>query len=252
MIKHFISDLHLSEEHPHLLRMFDRYLKHYAPEANELYILGDLFEVWIGDDYLPEWLIEITNSLSELSKSTKIYFCHGNRDFLVGERFAKSARISLLSDYSVVDLEETPILLCHGDTLCTDDVAYQNFRDEVRTDKWQTEFLNLPIEKRLAIANGYRQQSKEATTDKSNDIMDVNQQAVDETFKKFNVDFMIHGHTHRPATHVKHQQYRIVLSDWGKQGQFLEFKNGALKSFRFDEHGRFEDTEVTGCSVHKK
>lgn len=250
MIQHFISDLHLCEEQPHLLRLFEVYLERYAPRASHLYILGDLFEVWIGDDYLPDWLIQLTKKMKSLSSSgTQIFFCHGNRDFLLGHQFAQLAGLQLLNEYATIALNDRKVLLCHGDTLCTDDAAYQAFRSEVRTEKWQSEFLSLSIEKRLAIVNQYRQQSKQATAEKTNEIMDVNNSTVNSIFDAHQVQYLIHGHTHRPATHRNNGRYRIVLSDWGQEGQYLEFKDGCLQSFRFDAGDCSNDDDITMVKV---
>lgn len=250
MIQHFISDLHLCEEQPHLLRLFEIYLERYAPQASHLYILGDLFEVWIGDDYLPDWLLQLTQKMKSLSTDgTRIFFCHGNRDFLLGHQFAQQAGLQLLDEYATITLNGRKVLLCHGDTLCTDDAAYQTFRAEVRTEKWQSEFLSLPIEKRLAIVNQYRQQSKQATAEKANDIMDVNRSSVDSIFDAHQVQYLIHGHTHRPATHSNNGHHRIVLSDWGHEGQYLEFKDDCLKSFCFNEQHRVVDDDISTVRI---
>lgn len=238
MTTHFISDLHLCEEQPHLVALFEHYLENYTFGIEKLYILGDLFEVWIGDDYQPDWVVAVQQKLKHLSdQGTHIFFCHGNRDFLIGETFAALTGVKLLPEYEVIQLSDQPALVCHGDSLCVDDVAYQEFRSQVRTTKWQQEFLALPAEKRLAIVNDYRAQSKAATAAKTNDIMDVNQNEVKKIFAKYSVDLLIHGHTHRPATHQFNNLQRIVLSDWRDYGQFLEWKNGVFQTVYFDCDG---------------
>ncbi len=238
MTVHFISDLHLCEEQPHLMALFDHYLKNYTQEIDQLYILGDLFEVWVGDDYQPDWVKLIEQKLCQLKeRGVELFFCHGNRDFLIGEAFASRTGISLLQEYQVIKLGRQSALLCHGDSLCTDDLPYQDFRAKVRTQQWQQQFLALPIEQRLAIVNDYRDQSKAATAAKTNDIMDVNQSEVEQAFAKFNVELLIHGHTHRPATHHFNNLQRIVLSDWRDYGQFLQWENGVFQSVYFDCDG---------------
>ncbi|PWK53379.1 UDP-2,3-diacylglucosamine diphosphatase [Pleionea mediterranea] len=254
MITHFISDLHLSDEQPQLLRLFTHYLEQYAPRADRLYILGDLFEVWIGDDYQPQWLMPFTHQLNNLAEQgTSLYFCHGNRDFLLGNNYAKQANLKLLPEYSTIDLFGQSVLLCHGDTLCTDDTAYQDFRQQVRSEQWQQEFLSLPVEQRLAIVNNYRQQSKQATAEKSQEIMDVNADEVSHTFQHNDVEVMIHGHTHRPAIHRTEKDntslQRIVLSDWRDYGQYLEADSGIISSFHFDTKSRWDDPDIPSFSI---
>lgn len=254
MITHFISDLHLCDEQPQLLRLFAHYLEKYAPQADRLYVLGDLFEVWIGDDYQPQWLLPITQQLNKLVvQGTSIYFCHGNRDFLLGKHYAKQANLKLLPEYSTINLFNHSVLLCHGDTLCTDDTAYQTFRQQVRSEQWQQEFLSLPIEQRLAIVNNYRQQSKQATAEKSQEIMDVNEDEVSITFQQYDVELMIHGHTHRPAIHQTHNnntiQRRVVLSDWRDYGQFLVASDNTLSSYHFDTKSRWSDPDIPSLSI---
>jgi len=234
MIQHVIADLHLSEEQPHLVRLFDHYLENFATKADTLFILGDLFEVWIGDDYQPEWLNNITQRLRQLSQHCAIYFCHGNRDFLLGESYAERAGMTLLSEYETTQLLGCKTLLCHGDTLCTDDVAYQEFRQQVRTQQWQSQFLALPIEQRLAIVNDYRAQSKQATAEKNDAIMDVNLNTVAHTVKEYDATLLIHGHTHRPAIHQESFGPRLVVSDWRKHGHFLELSENSATSCYFE------------------
>jgi UDP-2,3-diacylglucosamine hydrolase len=235
---HFISDLHLCDEQPHLLRLFEYYLDNYVHHAQQLYILGDLFEVWIGDDYQPDWVVQVQQRLHELTqKGTEIFFCHGNRDFLVGETFAQKTGVQLLNEYQIIQLGHQSALICHGDSLCIDDIPYQEFRSQVRQTAWQQQFLALPIEQRLAIVNDYRDQSKAATAAKTSEIMDVNQDQVKRIFHNFNVDILIHGHTHRPAIHSVGEQQRIVLSDWRDYGQFLQWRDGRFLPTYFDLSG---------------
>ncbi|NVJ59309.1 MAG: UDP-2,3-diacylglucosamine diphosphatase [Gammaproteobacteria bacterium] len=235
MTCHFISDLHLSSEQPHLLRLFEYYLDNIAPNASEIFILGDLFEVWIGDDYRPEWLQPITQKLKTLNeKKIKVAFCHGNRDFLVGQGFCDDVGIQLMSECTTIQLDGTPTLLCHGDSLCIDDVEYIAFRNQVRTQQWQKEFLSLSIEQRLKIVNDYREQSAQATSEKNEAIMDVNQSMVRKVMQQENCQLLIHGHTHRPAQHEDSEFTRLVLSDWYDYGHFLLFENGHFDSIYFN------------------
>lgn len=244
MTTHFISDLHLTPEQPHLLRLFEYYLSEIAPSADELYILGDLFEVWIGDDYLPQWLKPIENKLAELSKGhSKIFFCHGNRDFLVGNEFSKRTGIQLLDEYATINLGNISALLCHGDSLCTDDIKYIEFRNQVRTKQWQNNFLSLPIEQRLAIVNDYRDQSAKATAEKNVDIMDVKTDTVSQIMQQYQCPILIHGHTHRPNKHESTLFTRMVLSDWYHYGQFLSFDDDTFESIYFNQDNRVKSWE---------
>ena len=216
----FISDLHLQPSHPRLfdacLRFFDEQAKH----AEALYILGDLFEVWIGDDDDAAWIDNFANALQQLHNGgTQLYFIHGNRDFLVGEKFAARCGMKLLEDAAVIDLYGRPALLMHGDTLCTEDKEYLAFRAQVRNAQWQRQVLAAPIEQRRQLAAQLRAQSKMAASNKAEDIMDVTPAEVARVMTENKVDLLIHGHTHRPARHkltVSDGQFaeRIVLGDW--------------------------------------
>ena len=222
----FISDLHLSPERPDISDQFHHLLAGEAREAEALYILGDLFEVWLGDDLvLPEYRPSL-EALKALSDSrVPVYVMHGNRDFLMGERFCKKTGCTLIDDPTVIDLYGTPTLLMHGDTLCTDDTAYQEFRRMVRDPAFQKEFLSKPAEERIETARQYRETSRNATAEKSEEIMDVNPQAVIEAMQQAGVTRLIHGHTHRPAFHQLEidgkPAERIVLGDWYGQGSML-------------------------------
>ena len=221
----FISDLHLSQERPHISRLFLRFLQGPAREAEALYILGDLFEAWLGDDMvLPDYADTITE-LKRLSAVTPVYIMHGNRDFLMREGFAEMSGAELLADEVVIDLYGTRVLLMHGDTLCTDDVAYQEFRAMVRDPAWQQAMLAKSPQERLELARQYREISKTETQAKGEMIMDVNQQAVEQAMQGFGVSQLIHGHTHRPAIHDFSLDgtaaRRIVLPDWYERGGML-------------------------------
>lgn len=223
----FISDLHLTRSRPAITRIFEDFLRRVAPEADALYILGDLFEYWAGDDDLSDPLNgQVAGALSELARTgTPIYLMHGNRDFLMLDRFARAARSELISDPTTVDLYGQPTLLMHGDTLCTDDTRYQAFRARVRRPLWQRVFLLQPLWLRRAEIERARRLSERARQEKPAAIMDVTASAVQQAFKDCACSRMIHGHTHRPARHVHQLDGRIcerwVLSDWYKQGQYL-------------------------------
>lgn len=223
----FISDLHLDTQRPDIIREFVNLLDEAKTPASGLYILGDFVEYWIGDDDPDHGLETAFDRLRELAKSVPVYLMHGNRDFLIGEEFVDRYRLTLLPDPTMIDLYGQPALLMHGDTLCTDDVEYQSFRRMVRDPEWQAGFLAKPLAERRAIVMNLRKTSKEATEGKSEDIMDVNQQAVEHTMREHNVRLLIHGHTHRPGVHnfVLDGQpaTRIVLGDWYQQSSVLYY-----------------------------
>lgn len=222
----FISDLHLSGERENITTLFIDFLDQRASHADALYILGDLFEVWLGDDMiLPDYMPCINKMKELVDNGTPLYIMHGNRDFLMAEKFSALSGASLLDDPTIIDLYGTPTLLMHGDTLCTDDIEYQKFRDMVRDPQWQKEFLSKTPEERLAMAKKLREVSKEAMSNKTMEIMDVNQLMVEATLVTQKVNQLIHGHTHRPAIHDftvnNTTMKRIVLGDWYEQGSVL-------------------------------
>ncbi len=222
----FISDLHLSADRPDITALFIHFLKHEARQAEALYILGDLFEAWLGDDMvLPEYTEAIASMKALSDSGVPVYIMHGNRDFLLGETFTEMSGTTLLDDPTVINLYGHATLLLHGDTLCTDDVRYQQFRAMVRDPAWQQEILSHSPAERLALAKQYRELSQTETGNKAEDIMDVNQQAVEQTMQEKAIYRMIHGHTHRPAIHefaIDNQSaQRIVLGDWYEQGSVL-------------------------------
>ena len=221
---YFIADLHLSENRPHLLALFCQFMQEQAPEAEKLYILGDLFDFWIGDDEQSDLISEVQQLIRHLTEQgVPCYFQHGNRDFLIGKKFANACGLTLLPTYQVIDLYGTPTLLCHGDTLCVDDVKYQQYRKKVH-QKWrQWLFLHLPLKVRLKIAEKIRAKSRQDKQLKSTEIMDVNADFVQQMFAKFHVTQMIHGHTHRQKHHeIPPHFHRIVLGDWGETSSLLE------------------------------
>jgi len=222
----FISDLHLDPARPHIVELFTRFVAGDARRAEALYILGDLFESWIGDDDDSPLAHQVGESLSALKKSgVPVFFMHGNRDFLLGEAYARRAGMTLLDDPAVVEFGGERTLLMHGDTLCTDDTAYQEFRAVVRNPDWQKQFRARSLSERHAFAAQARAESVKHTAGAKPEIMDVNQGAVAATMRKHGVRTLIHGHTHRPATHRfdlgGQLAERIVLGDWYEQSSVL-------------------------------
>ncbi|MDH3980351.1 MAG: UDP-2,3-diacylglucosamine diphosphatase [Gammaproteobacteria bacterium] len=223
----FVSDLHLDPERPAITQLFLDFLAHQAGKAEAIYVLGDLFEAWIGDDDTSSLNQAVCAGLNDCaSAGSPVYVMHGNRDFLLGERFARLAGCTLLEDPTVIDLYGTPTLLMHGDLLCTDDTEYMQFRDTVRDATWQSTLLARPLEERRAIAREMRQASREQNSGKPEAILDVNAQAVIDTMTGHGVRRLIHGHTHRPGIHdlvIDGQPaQRMVLGDWYEQGSLLE------------------------------
>ena len=227
MTKLFISDLHLHQTRPEVTSVFQEFIDKLlalSTPNHELYILGDLFEFWIGDDYEDPLYSEITNQLKNLVKSgIKTYLMHGNRDFLIGENFLSKTGIELLKEPTIFSYKNKKIMLSHGDQFCIDDIEYQAYRKIVRNQKWQKSFLNFPINKRLEILNEARDASIQSQQMKSNAIMDVNESEVAEIIKKNNIDVLIHGHTHRQNTHKMERYTRYVLGDWkNNQGNAIK------------------------------
>lgn len=225
-----ISDLHLSPERPEIIELFIKFINDRAMQAMALYILGDFFEYWIGDDDPANELDSVFKTLQQLHENkVPVFFMHGNRDFLAGERFAKRSRCQLIKDPHKVSFFGVPVLLMHGDSLCTDDVKYQAFKQLVRGTEWQSEFLAKPIQERRAIVEGLRDTSKTETQEKAEDIMDVNDDAVRQTLLDNQVRYLIHGHTHRPNIHTvyfkDYSSTRIVLGDWYDHGSVLSIKS---------------------------
>lgn len=223
----FISDLHLAEERPQASGRFFRFLETEAKSADALYILGDLFEYWLGDDDLDAPIARQTaQKIKVLTESgTPAYFMHGNRDFLLAQRYADSCGMTLLEDPVVLDLYGAPTLLTHGDTLCTDDLSYQRFRRLVRQPLVRCLLRSLPLAWRRAMARSARAGSERAKVGKSIEIMDVNAEAVKEAFRRSGTLRMVHGHTHRPGRHAVtvdgSSRERWVLPDWYGEGGYL-------------------------------
>jgi len=223
----FIADLHLEKERKDISDLFCQFLRTDARTADALYILGDLFEVWIGDDNPCPFHAYIAQQIKALSDSgVPVYFIHGNRDFIIGKRFAKESGMTLLPEAMVVDLYGNNTLIMHGDSLCTLDVAYQKFRKKSRKKWWQTLMLALPLFVRKKMARDIRNKSTEKKQTIDLSIMDVTQSEVELVMQQFNVTRLIHGHTHRPDIHhfdVAGQTFeRIVLGDWYSQGSMLK------------------------------
>jgi UDP-2,3-diacylglucosamine hydrolase len=226
----FISDLHLDLARPDIVDLYTRFLSEEARAADALYILGDLFESWIGDDDDSELAERIATATKALHDSgVSVFFMHGNRDFLLGDAYAARAGITLLADPTVVELAGERTLLMHGDTLCTDDAEYQKFRTMVRNPQWQQQFLTRPLSERRAFAAQARGESKKQTAMKPAEIMDVNQAAVEEAMRVHGVRRLIHGHTHRPAAHrlivTGEAAERLVLGDWYEHSSVLRLNS---------------------------
>ncbi|MBT0728486.1 UDP-2,3-diacylglucosamine diphosphatase [Rosenbergiella australiborealis] len=226
----FIADLHLCQEEPAITAGFLRFLAHQAQTCSELYILGDLFEAWIGDDDPSPLHRQIAQAIAALS--IPVYFIHGNRDFLVGKKFARQANMQILPEEYVLERFGQRLVIMHGDTLCTDDVDYLKFRKKVHTPWIQWLFLRLPLSVRLNIARKMRQRSQSAHQHKAMAVMDVNPQAVIEVFERHNATFLVHGHTHQPAIHsvkaVSLQAQRAVLGAWHQEGWMIEWSEKGL------------------------
>lgn len=222
----FISDMHLSDDRPEMTQLFLHFLQTQAAIAEALYILGDMFELWVGDDYETLVSTTVSNALYQLSLSgVPIYFIHGNRDFLMGKKFAKKAGITILPDKSIIDIYGTKTLLMHGDTLCTHDIDYLKYRRKVRNPIVQFLFLRRSLSYRINLAQQLRQKSSTHTKSMDKEIMDVTPSEIPKVLNQYQADLLIHGHTHRPSIELlnlnQHFGMRIVLSDWHNNGQVL-------------------------------
>jgi UDP-2,3-diacylglucosamine hydrolase len=226
---YFISDLHLTTQDPDTLGAFQHFIQSEAIGIDALYILGDLFEAWIGDDDSSACSATVAKTLQGLKqRGTKIYYLRGNRDFLLGEDYAEQCGMTILPDPSVIELGGKPVLLTHGDLLCTDDKAYQRFRSIVQQAWLQKLFLALPLSWRQKVAGFLRGKSKAAGPKKSAAMMDVNTAAVQAMMREHTVDLMIHGHTHRPAEHTHEAGKRYVLGAWDEKRAVLKYEDGAF------------------------
>ncbi len=221
----FISDLHLAPERPEIIQLFVRFCDEIASHSESLYILGDFVEYWLGDDDDATGLQPAFNALHRLAAGgCQIYFMHGNRDFLIGDKLAHRCGFEIITDPYLISIDEQPVLLMHGDTLCTDDTDYMKFRAMVRDDAFIQDFITRPIAERRQIARSLRESSQQATAIKNPDIMDVTQDTVTTVMQQYGVELLIHGHTHRPAIHTtktRPERTRIVLGDWYESGSYL-------------------------------
>ncbi len=222
----FISDLHLAASRPEITSAFEIFLSGAALQGESLYILGDLFEYWAGDDDLDDpFNARVIEALARCSARVPVFFMHGNRDFLAGAQFASVAGLTLLNDPLVAQISGRRTLIMHGDTLCTDDLEYQRFRSEVRSPEWAAVFLALPLAERKRRIERLRQQSEVRKKEKSMTIMDVSETAVESALRTHACDRLIHGHTHRPGRHSLlvdgRSCERLVLGDWYEQGSHL-------------------------------
>ena len=228
----FISDLHLDNRRPEVIKFFTDYLKSLSKNIDAIYILGDFVEYWVGDDDPAEGLGDLFEQIKIKSSIHDIYFMHGNRDFMISENFCNELGMTLLPDPSIVTIYGEKILIMHGDTLCTDDHAYQEFRKLVRSDIWQNEVLNKPLQERIKLAEELRRKSLRETESKKEIIMDVNQDEVKKAFLKHKVNLMIHGHTHRPKIHTSkyngNEYKRIVLGDWYSKSFILNYQKNKI------------------------
>lgn len=237
---YFIADLHLNDEQPHLTQLFLQFMQQQALQAEAVYILGDLFDFWIGDDEQSFLISQVKHAIKSVTeRGIPCYFVHGNRDFLLGKQFAKETGLILLGDYTKIDLFGHSTLICHGDTLCIDDTAYQTFRHKVHQRWRQRLFLCLPLRLRVYLARKIRQKSQQEKRTKQMQIMDVNSDFTLRIMQQYQAKWLIHGHTHRQGVH----QYslagnneatvtRIVLGDWGKTASILAVDN---HGFSFNE-----------------
>lgn len=230
----FISDLHLSPERPEVIRAFFDFLGTTARDADELYILGDLYEAWIGDDDPSPLANDSKAAMRALSDSgTCLFIQHGNRDFLLGRKFARDCGATLLGDAEVIQHNDQSALLMHGDTLCIDDLAYMKFRRKARNPIYKWCLAHIPLKRRQKLAADWRARSMAANANKASAIMDVNAGEVDRQMQQYQVSLLIHGHTHRPARHPIDGGERIVLGDWHHSGWYLRWDDSGLELTEF-------------------
>jgi UDP-2,3-diacylglucosamine hydrolase len=232
----FISDLHLDHKREDIKKAFFKFLESEAYEFKNLYILGDLFEVWIGDDFEDDFTNQVISKLKKFSQSNKnIYIMHGNRDFLLGEKFAEKCGAKLIPDPLILDGKGKKIMLSHGDIFCTDDMEYQDFKEKVRNEKWKIEFLSKNLRDREEIAKNLRKESSVKNANKQDYLMDVNKSEVEKIAQENEIEILIHGHVHRPKIHNEVFGQRIVLGDWDKKYWFISL---------IDEQVRLHSCEI--------
>jgi UDP-2,3-diacylglucosamine hydrolase len=231
LIALFVSDIHLQPSLPKTTAAFLDFLATYASKADRIYILGDMFEYWAGDDDIETschgTLITTLRALTD--SGIEIYWIPGNRDFLVGDVFANKTGIQFLTDPSVIEVSKLKILVAHGDAQCTDDISYMAFRNTVRQEQWKKDFLTLPLTQRKSIIEGLRVNSKMEQKGKTAEIMDVNPEAIKKLFQNYGVNIIIHGHTHRTAKHQHLEGVRYVLPDWDCDAEESEARGGWLE-----------------------
>jgi len=245
----FISDLHLEADRPEIGEQFLDFLDEEAADAEALYILGDFFEYWVGDDDPDEYYASIKRSLRAFTDSgVPVYFMHGNRDFMIGEKFAEETGVTILPDPYPLDLFGKRVLLSHGDALCTDDTEYQKVRTMTRNPDWQAMILAKPLEERIAIAKQARARSQDRNKTLSESIVDVNADAVRQTISEYGVEILLHGHTHRPGIHGVEVDdrfaKRVVLGDWYDQGSVLRWDEDGLELSAIPRQADRSETET--------
>ena len=245
----FISDLHLEADRPEIGEQFLDFLDEEAADAEALYILGDFFEYWVGDDDPDEYYASIKRSLRAFTDSgVPVYFMHGNRDFMIGETFAEETGVTILPDPYSLDLFGKRVLLSHGDALCTDDTEYQKVRTMTRNPDWQAMILAKPLEERIAIAKQARARSQDRNKTLSESIVDVNADAVRQTISEYGVEILLHGHTHRPGIHGVEVDdrfaKRVVLGDWYDQGSVLRWDEDGLELSAIPRQADRSETET--------
>ena len=229
-----ISDIHLDENRPEVANAFIHYIEQLPSDTESLYLLGDIFELWIGDDDASAFLESIITALASLkARHIALFIMHGNRDFLIGEKFCRQCSATLLDDEHCIEEGNQQYLLMHGDSLCTDDKEYMEFRASMRNPDTQAFLLSKPLTERIEMAKALRQQSKSMNSNKAEDIMDVNAQAVTAVLAKHQCQQLIHGHTHRPNIHHAENQTRIVLGDWHSSAWEVVLDNGTFSLNEF-------------------
>jgi UDP-2,3-diacylglucosamine hydrolase len=236
----FISDLHLDAATPERFDAFSRFLRRESARCDELYLLGDLTEVWIGDDDDSPFAQGLKVELANAAARCQVRLMHGNRDFLIGDDLARSCRVELIDDPLVVERNGQRLLLCHGDALCADDEAYQRTRALLRSPTWQIDVMTKPMAERRALADAMRAHSRAANANKPNNIMDVAESAVADLVAHHEATALVHGHTHRPGIHpIGEAATRYVLGDWNRCGWVLRF-DGGFSLLRFPLAGHCE------------
>ncbi|WP_191603336.1 UDP-2,3-diacylglucosamine diphosphatase [Marinomonas algicola] len=237
MHRYFISDLHLSDKRPDLIRAFVLLIEQINKtdrHPSELYILGDFYEAWIGDDYKPNWNKDIIKALISLQTShTSLFIMHGNRDFLLGKEWLAETGATFLTEHSIITPNsKTSILLSHGDEYCTEDLEYQSFRTQVRQKAWQEQVLSMPLEQRISLAEKLRNDSKSMSSDKHNDIMDVTESEIANKLEQHQCRVCIHGHTHKPFLHHENHYDRLVLGDWDQEVWVAVLDDDSLTQYK--------------------